>query len=140
MSQILESILAKNTDIVSSTRPKLPAFFEDSQKPNHLKVDLAAVIDCGEYIFVKATYNLEGDGPLALTYCKTIQGSNLPYRLGIFQMCRQLPRAYHHPLQFNSNSLHMQKLCQTSIELRISNKNLLRVFKFHLLLLKNHGF
>lgn len=29
-------------------------------------MELAVVIDAGEF-FVKATYNLEGDGPLALT-------------------------------------------------------------------------
>ncbi len=31
-----------------------------------LKLELAAVIDIGTF-FVKATYNLEGDGPLVLT-------------------------------------------------------------------------
>lgn len=78
MSQILvqfgdvKPFLEKNTDIGSSTRPKLLAFFEDSQKLNHLKIELAAVVDWGE-VFVKATYNLEGDGPLALTCYETIQ-------------------------------------------------------------------
>lgn len=31
-----------------------------------MKLELAAVIDLGE-VFVKATYNLEGDGPLSFT-------------------------------------------------------------------------
>ena len=78
LSQILvqfgdvKPFLQKNTDIGPSTRPKLLAFFEDSQKLNHLKIELAAVVDWGE-VFVKATYNLEGDGPLALTCYETIQ-------------------------------------------------------------------
>ena len=37
-----------------------------------MKIELAAVVDWGE-VFVKATYNLEGDGPLALTCYKKIQ-------------------------------------------------------------------
>ena len=45
--------------------------FEDSQKLNHLKIELAVVVDWGA-IFVKATYNLEGDGPLALMCYETI--------------------------------------------------------------------
>ena len=48
----------------SSTRPELLAFYADSQKLNHLKIELAAVVDWGE-VFVKETYNLEGDDPLA---------------------------------------------------------------------------
>ena len=78
LSQILvqfgdvKPFLQRNTDIGPSTRPKLLAFFEDSQKLNHLKIELAAVVDWGE-VFVKATYNLEGDGPLALTCYETIQ-------------------------------------------------------------------
>lgn len=34
-------------------------------KKIQLKMELASIIDAGEY-FVKGTYNLEGDGPLAL--------------------------------------------------------------------------
>ena len=34
------SILAKNTDIGSSTRLNVLAFYEDSQKLNHLKIEL----------------------------------------------------------------------------------------------------
>ena len=38
----------------------------------HLKLELASVIDWGE-IFVKATYNLEGDGPLAFMCYEEVQ-------------------------------------------------------------------
>ena len=39
------------------------AILQDTQKSSKLQLELAAVIDAGEP-FVKATYNLEGDGPL----------------------------------------------------------------------------
>ena len=69
--------------IGSSTRPELLAFYVDSQKLNHLKIELAAVVDWGE-VSVKATCNLEGDDPLALTCYKT----NQEVKIAIFQMCR----------------------------------------------------
>ena len=37
----------------------------DTQKYSYLQLELAAVVDCGER-FVKAMYDLEGDGPLVL--------------------------------------------------------------------------
>ena len=48
------------------------AFFQDPQKTALLKIELASIIDWGE-AFVKATYNLEGDGPLAFTCYKIVQ-------------------------------------------------------------------
>ena len=36
-------------------------------KNSLLKIELVAAVDAGEP-FVKATYNLEGDGPLALKF------------------------------------------------------------------------
>ena len=41
-------------------------------KLHNLKIELAAVVDWGE-LFVKATYNLEGDGPLAFTCYEAMQ-------------------------------------------------------------------
>lgn len=43
----------------------------DPQKPAYLKRELAAVVDVGEYL-VKATYELESDGPLCLTCFEVI--------------------------------------------------------------------
>ena len=68
----VEPFLRKNEDVGPSTRQKLLSFFDDSQKTGLLKLELAAVIDYGE-AFVKATYNLEGDGPLAFTCYEEIQ-------------------------------------------------------------------
>ena len=80
MTQILvqfgdvKPFLQNNRDIGPSTRPKLLAFIEDSQKLNHLKIELAAIVDQTE-VFVKATYNLEGDSPLALTCFQEVKSS-----------------------------------------------------------------
>ena len=53
---------------LSNTSPatiaKLMQLLGDRQQSTYLQLELAAVIDCGER-FVKATYELEGDGPLA---------------------------------------------------------------------------
>ena len=68
----IKPFLTKNSDIGPHTRPRLLSFFEDTQKLHHLKIELAAVVDWGEP-FVKATYNLEGDGPLAFTCYEAIQ-------------------------------------------------------------------
>ena len=68
----IKPFLIKNSDIGPHTRPKLLSFFEDTQKLHYLKIELATVVDWGEG-FVKATYNLEGDGPLVFTYYEAIQ-------------------------------------------------------------------
>ena len=52
-------------DISPATRTKLLDILSDPQQLVMLKVELAAVVDIGSY-FVKATYNLEGDGILAV--------------------------------------------------------------------------
>lgn len=57
--------LASGEDFASALRPKLLAVLEDPQQNRLLQLELAATVDAGEP-FVKATYRLEGDGPLAL--------------------------------------------------------------------------
>lgn len=57
--------MQEQTDISANTRRKLLQILEDPVKMSRLQVKLAAVIDAGKQ-FVKATYRLEGDGPLAL--------------------------------------------------------------------------
>ena len=53
--------------------PKLLlAILTDQKKVKHLKLELAPVIDRGE-VSVKATHNLEGDGPLSFTAYEEVQ-------------------------------------------------------------------
>ena len=71
MNQVLnlfgdvEAFLQENLDLSSSvTRLKLLAFFDDPVKKTLLQIEIAATVDAG-MPFVKATYKIEGDGPLA---------------------------------------------------------------------------
>ena len=68
----IESFLNHNTDLGPSSRSRLLAILTNPEKLKHLKLELASVIDWGE-VFVKATYNLEGDGPLAFTCYEEVQ-------------------------------------------------------------------
>ena len=52
-------------EVGDATRSKLLDIIHDSQKCVHLRIELAAAVDAGEP-FVKATYRLEGDGPLSI--------------------------------------------------------------------------
>ena len=61
----VDTFLTRHSDVAPFTNAKLRAFFQDRLKCVHLQLELAAVIDWGEH-FVKATYLLEGDGPLSL--------------------------------------------------------------------------
>ena len=55
-----------------SSQQELLAILTNAEKLKHLKLELASEIDLGE-VFVKATYNLEGDGPLAFTCYEEVQ-------------------------------------------------------------------
>ena len=72
MKQILEGFpdvegfLRSSNNISPATVKKLLEILTSSVKKIQLRMELAIVIDAGEVI-VKGTYNLEGDGPLALT-------------------------------------------------------------------------
>ena len=61
----IEQFLRNNPEVAPASHAKLSVFFQDKQKNAYLQLELAAIIDWGEH-FVKATYNLEGDGPLVL--------------------------------------------------------------------------
>jgi len=59
------NIFLKKRDL-PPTKQKLMNIFNDPPKKRKLQMELAITIDFGEP-FVKETYNLEGDGPLALS-------------------------------------------------------------------------
>ena len=54
---------AKDAKVCPQLPPQLQVILSEPQRPMNLKLELAATIDGGEH-FVKATYFLEGDGPL----------------------------------------------------------------------------
>ena len=53
----------KETNASPSTCSKLLQLFSDKRKTEYLQLEFAVVIDAGE-LFVKATYQLEGDSAL----------------------------------------------------------------------------
>ena len=55
--------LQSHPNFAPATTTKLTQLLSDAQKAVYLQLELAAIVDCGEK-FVKATYTLEGDGPL----------------------------------------------------------------------------
>ena len=77
----IEPFLAENTDMGPSSRPRLLAILTSPEKLIHVKLELASVVDWGE-VFIKATYNLEGDGPLAFTCYEEVQKVVAAVRVG----------------------------------------------------------
>ena len=75
----IQPFLESNTDISPATRAKLLSMFSDEQQKSYLMVKLAVTIDAA-MPFVKATYSLEGDGPLALTCYEAISALNAAAR------------------------------------------------------------
>ena len=71
--------LESNSDFAPATRGKLLSILNDPQQNQNLMVELAVTIDAG-MPFVKATYNLEGDGPLVLTTYEIISALNTAAR------------------------------------------------------------
>lgn len=59
------SNLLEEDDIFPPNASKLRAILEDAPKTRKFKMELAVTVDCMKPL-VKATYNLEGDGYLAL--------------------------------------------------------------------------
>ena len=81
--------LERNEDVGLATRQKLLPLLKDVQKCSILRIELAAVVDYGEP-FVKATYNLEGDGDLVFTCYEG--GSDCPK----FSSCREHSKCSGH--------------------------------------------
>ena len=61
----VEPFLTNNTDLAPTTHNKLIGFMSDTTKRQTLKLEMSVIVDAGA-LLVKATYRLEGDGPLAL--------------------------------------------------------------------------
>ena len=59
-------------DLPEKTKKKLRDIVFDQQQFSHLKVELAATVDAMEP-FVKVTYNLEGNGAVALQTCQELR-------------------------------------------------------------------
>ena len=106
MKQVMEyfgdigPFLEANPELSRATRKKLLDILNDPQVKAHVQIELAAIVDGGEP-FVKATYKLEGDGPLVLhcyevlnTVATSIQISHYPNVHGIAQVLSKGSQAH----------------------------------------------
>ena len=75
----VQPFLEVNTSISPATRGKLLGMLQNPQEKAYLMVELAVTVDVA-LPFVKATYVLEGDGPLALSCYETISSLNAAAR------------------------------------------------------------
>ncbi len=113
----IEPFLTVNADLSPATRAKLLNYLSDASKNMLLQVELAAIIDWGEP-FVKATYKLEGDGPLAL-YCykviETIKASvHAAHTPNVLAVADKLSRGVAHTKQLMID--HAQQCIQSGID------------------------
>jgi hypothetical protein len=75
----VQPFLEESTSISPATRGKLLDMLQNPQEKAYLMVELAVTVDAA-LPFVKATYVLEGDGPLALSCYETISSLNAAAR------------------------------------------------------------
>ena len=65
----------QENELAPATRGKILAILGDPVKSTRLQVELAILMDVGEH-FVKATYSLEGDGPLVFSCFEVLSAVN----------------------------------------------------------------
>ncbi len=68
----LQPFVDHNQDLSPKTMARLRMILDDEDRLRDLQLELAAVVDVGQH-FVRATYNLEGDGPLIFSVYKQLQ-------------------------------------------------------------------
>ena len=78
------------------------SFLQGDNAKAHIQVELAAVVDAGE-AFVKATYTLEGDGPLAFHCFEILHtltvGMQVAHYSNVQAIVQTLPGGSHVDLQ-----------------------------------------
>ena len=90
---------------------KLLRLLEERQQCTYLQLELAAIVDCGEK-FVKATYELEGDGPLALQCYEVISILNASIHTSHFPNLTAVAEKIG-PASRVQQFIHYEKLCVT---------------------------
>ena len=77
----VEPFLRENEYICPANRQRLLNIIENPQDLQDLRLELAAIVDAGVY-FVKATYYLEGDGPLIFSCYKKLSALSQAVAVG----------------------------------------------------------
>ena len=99
--------IATQQDVAPATVRKLLTMLDTQQLRALIQIEMAAFIDTGEVV-VKATYNLEGDGPLALVAYGIIRSVHASLQSAHFPSLSAL-RARLHPNDVN-NQLQLKAL------------------------------
>ena len=84
--------LQANPEMSPATNQKLLEILQNPTTKAFLQVELAAVVDAGE-AFVKATYNLEGDGPLVLTCFEVLSTLTAGIQVGHYPNVQAIAQA-----------------------------------------------
>ena len=85
-------------------------YFSDPQKQIYLKVETAIVVDVGIY-FVKATYNLEGDGPLILSCYERLSALTAAVEQAFYPNTQAIVKQITTDLNQQRQLLQHAKLC-----------------------------
>ena len=107
----IHGFISNQTDMAPATVRKLLALLDNPQVRALIQAEMAAVIDAGEVV-VKATYNLEGDGPLALIAHQVIKGVQSSLSMQQFPRLTGLStRLYPNNMAAQQQILHYGKQC-----------------------------
>ena len=98
--------LTLDEEFAPALKPKLLNVLQDSTNCKLLQLELAATVDAGEQ-FVKATYRLEGDGPLALECYEVVATVQAAIHSNYYPNVTALARQFS-----NGNSVAMNQLVQ----------------------------
>ena len=101
--------LQANPEMSPATNRKLIGMLQNPTTRSFIQVELAAVVDAGE-AFVKATYNLEGDGPLVLKCFEVLSTLTAGIQVGHYPNVMAIAVSHCHQdhLQYCSSGLIMQ--------------------------------
>ena len=83
---------ARDANVFPQLLPQLQAILSNPQRLMNLKLELAATIDVGEH-FVKATYFLEGDGPLVFACYEKLSAVSQFFQAPCFPNVRAIATA-----------------------------------------------
>ena len=87
MSQIMSffgdiaPFLQANPELLPATNRKLLEMLQNPTVKAYIQIELATIVDAGE-AFVKATFNLEGDGPLVLRFYEILSTLTASIQVG----------------------------------------------------------
>lgn len=137
LSADVQPFLEESTSVSPATRSKLLGILHNPNDKTHLMVELAVTMDAA-MPFVRATHELEGDGPLALSCYDAISAMNAAARQAHYlNLLQLLLLLLLRMAQIENDLLQYARTCvQTGIsyyfeELTTNMKELLELSRQH---------